>query len=311
MSPQAERSKQKAVGFGRERTSSQDTFAARAGEQCRVPLLSGQPAADGPASALAQCGAAAPSAETARYLKVLIVDDEPPARQRLRDLLSDAAADCPNRVVGEAANGLEAIEQVAAHQPEVVLMDIQMPGINGLEAARHLLSLPNRPAVVFITAHDEFALQAFEVRALDYLMKPVRLTRLIEALGRVRPLRREDVDALSPRRHFCCTERGRVWLVPVEDVLYLRAELKYVTARTRQREYLLNESLVHLEEEFPGAYLRIHRNCLVARRHLAGFERVGEGEEQRWVAVLKDWPERLPVSRRQQHVIRELRNPQH
>jgi two-component system response regulator AlgR len=114
--------------------------------------------------------------------------------------------------------------------------------------------------------------------------------------------------AMAPRRrHFCCMERGKVWLVPVEDVLYLRAELKYVTARTREREYLLNESLVHLEEEFPGEYLRIHRNCLVARGHLTGFERVEAGEEVRWVAVLQDWPERLPVSRRQQHIIREFR----
>jgi two-component system response regulator AlgR len=251
--------------------------------------------------------AAAPPAVVANALKVLIVDDEPPARQRLRDLLSDAAADCPTCVVGEAANGLEAIAQVLARRPDVVLMDIQMPGIDGLEAARHLLGMPCRPAVVFITAHDDFALQAFEVRALDYLMKPVRLARLTEALARARPLRGEDVEGLSPRRHFCCTERGRVTLVPVEDVLYLRAELKYVTACTRQRTYLLNESLVRLEEEFLGAYLRIHRNCLVARRHLAGFERSGEGEEQRWVAVLQDWPERLPVSRRQLHVIREFR----
>lgn len=259
------------------------------------------------ASTLAQGNVVVPAAAATKPLRVLIVDDEPPARQRLRDLLSDAAAQCPNRVVGEAANGLEAIEQVVASQPDVVLMDIQMPGINGLEAARHLLGMPSPPAVVFTTAHDEFALQAFEVHALDYLMKPVRLARLTEALVRIRPLRTEDAEALSPRRHFCCTERGRVWLVPVEDVLYLRAELKYVTARTRQRDYLLNESLVHLEEEFPGTYLRIHRNCLVARRHLAGFERVGDGEEQRWLAVLQDWPERLPVSRRQQQIIREYR----
>lgn len=242
-----------------------------------------------------------------RMIKVLVVDDEHPARQRLADLLADASACCPNRVVGEAANGLEAIERVLATQPDVVLMDIQMPGIDGLEAARHLLALPQPPAVVFVTAHDEFALQAFEVRALDYLLKPVRLERLIEALRRHRPLRPEDAEALSPRRHFCATERGRVWLVPVTDVLYLRAELKYVTARTREREYLLNESLVHVEQEFPGRFLRIHRNCLVARHNLAGFERVGVGEKQRWVAVLKDWPERLPVSRRLQHAIRAFK----
>ncbi len=260
-----------------------------------------------PSSGGPKAGVMGPGADTTSPLTILIADDEPPARQRLRDLLADAALECPNRVVGEAASGFDAIEQVAGSQPDVVLMDIQMPGMTGLEAARHLLSLPKPPAVVFVTAHDEFALQAFEVRALDYLLKPVRLNRLIEALGRVRPLRAEDAPALAPRRHFCCSERGRVWLVPVEDVLYLRAELKYVTACTRQREYLLDESLVHLEEEFPEAFLRIHRNCLVARRHLAGFERVGEGEDPRWVAVLKDWPERLPVSRRQQHVIREFR----
>lgn len=240
----------------------------------------------------------------AGLLKVLVVDDEPLARQRLRDLLADAAAECPNQVVGEAADGLGAIQQAVSSQPDVVLMDIQMPGMNGLEAAWHLLGTPHPPAVVFVTAYDDFALKAFEVRALDYLMKPVRLARLIEALGRVRRLRPEDVEGLAPRRHLCCIERGRVWLVPVEEVLYLRAELKYVTARTRQKAYLLDESLVQLEKEFPEVYLRIHRNFLVARRHLAGFERVGSGEEQHWVAVLHDWPERLPVSRRQQHIIR-------
>ncbi len=237
-------------------------------------------------------------------LRVLIVDDEAPARARLRDLLAEAA--CPNRVVGEAANGFEALERVLASQPDLVLLDVQMPGIDGLETARHLQTLPGPPAVVFVTAHDAFALKAFEVRALDYVLKPVRLARLEEALVRVRALGRHEAGRL-PRRHFCCTERGRVLLVPVEDVLYLRAESKYVTARTRAREYLLDESLVHLEEEFPGEYLRIHRSCLVARRHLAGFERVGEGEEHHWVAVLRDWPERLPVSRRQQHVVRQYR----
>lgn len=241
-------------------------------------------------------------------LEVLIADDEAPARQRLRDLLAEMAGELPNRVVGEAANGREMLERVAAGRPDVVLLDIQMPGMNGLEAARHLLALDPCPAVIFITAFDEYAVQAFEVRALDYLLKPVRAPRLADALQRVRPLAAADATALAPRRrHFCCVERGKVWLVPVEDVLYLRAELKYVTARTREREYLLNESLVHLEEEFPGAYLRIHRNCLVARSHLTGFERVEAGDEPRWVAVLQDWPERLPVSRRQQHVIRDFR----
>ncbi len=241
-------------------------------------------------------------------LKILLADDEAPARRRLTDLLDDCAAELPNHIVGEAANGMQALDLAARLQPDVVLMDIQMPGMDGLEAARHLQTLDTPPAVIFVTAHDEYALHAFEVRALDYLLKPIRVARLVEALGRVRVLSPEDAAALAPhRRHFCCVERGKVWLVPVQEVLYLRAELKYVTARTREREYLLDESLVRLEEEFQDEFLRIHRNCLIARHHLAGFERCGENEEANWVALLQDWPERLPVSRRQQHLIREYR----
>lgn len=241
-------------------------------------------------------------------LRIVIADDEAPARQRLADLLRECAAELPNEVVATAGNGLEVLEAASRTQPDVLLLDIQMPGMTGLEAARHLQAMDPSPAVVFVTAYDEYAVRAFEVRALDYLLKPVRARRLVEALQRVRPLSAEDAAALAPRRrHFCCNERGRLWLVAVEEVLYLRAELKYVTARTREREYLLNESLVRIEEEFPDAYVRIHRNCLVARRHLAGFEHTGTGEEARWMAVLHDWEERLAVSRRQQHVIREFK----
>jgi two-component system, LytTR family, response regulator AlgR len=150
-------------------------------------------------------------------------------------------------------------------------------------------------------------LQAFELRAVDYLLKPVRLARLREALARIKPLTPEDAAALAPRRtHFSLLERGRIWRVPVAEVLYLRAELRYVTARTRDREYLLDESLVKLEEEFGGAFLRIHRNCLVARAHLEGFQRLVDEGDGHWLALLKDWPERLPVSRRQMHVVREF-----
>jgi two-component system, LytTR family, response regulator AlgR len=243
-----------------------------------------------------------------RPMRVLIADDETPARQRLVDLLHECTSECQIEVVGEAANGLQVLGQAVRSHPDVVLLDIQMPGLDGLETARHLLALDPVPAVVFVTAYDEFALRAFEVRALDYLLKPVRKARLAEALARIRPLTADDAAALAPqRRHFCCTERGRVWLVPVADVLYLRADLKYVAARTQEREYLLDESLVRLEEEFPDTFLRIHRNCLVARAQLAGFEQVRPGEEAQWAAVLKDWPERLPVSRRQQHLVKDFR----
>jgi two-component system, LytTR family, response regulator AlgR len=241
----------------------------------------------------------------ATRIRAILVDDEILARERLADLLRDLAEDFTVEVVAQAGDGLAAIETAAAHPADVVLLDIQMPGMNGLEAARHIAALPNPPAIIFVTAFDEHALQAFELRAVDYLLKPVRLARLREALARIKPLTPEDAAVLAPRRtHFSLLERGRIWRVPVAEVLYLRAELRYVTARTRDREYLLDESLVKLEEEFGGAFLRIHRNCLVARDHLQGFQRLVDEGDGHWLALLKDWPERLPVSRRQMHVVR-------
>lgn len=243
----------------------------------------------------------------ATRIKAILVDDEVLARERLADLLRDLADEVSVEVVAQAGDGLTAIETAAAHPADVMLLDIQMPGMNGLEAARHIAALANPPAIIFVTAFDEHALRAFELRAVDYLLKPVRLARLREALARIKPLAPEDAAALAPRRtHFSLLERGRIWRVPVAEVLYLRAELRYVTARTRDREYLLDESLVKLEEEFAGAFLRIHRNCLVARAHLQGFQRLVDEGDGRWLALLKDWPERLPVSRRQMHVVREF-----
>jgi len=240
-------------------------------------------------------------------LKVILADDEALARARLADLLTDLAEDFAVEVVAHAGNGEIALERAADTPADVILLDIQMPGMTGLEAARHIAHLPHPPAIIFVTAFDEYALQAFELRAVDYLLKPVRLARLREALSRIKPLALEDAEALAPHRtHFSLLERGRIWRVPVADVLYLRAELRYVTARTREREYLLDESLIKLEEEFGDDFLRIHRNCLVARRHLAGFHRQCDEGEGHWLAVLKDWPERLPVSRRQMHVVREF-----
>ncbi len=240
-------------------------------------------------------------------LKVILADDEALARARLADLLADLAGELNVEVVAQAGNGEIALERAADTPADVILLDIQMPGMTGLEAARHIARLPQPPAIVFVTAFDEHAVQAFELRAVDYLLKPVRLARLREALARIKPLALADAEALAPRRtHFSLLERGRIWRVPVADVLYLRAELRYVTARTREREYLLDESLVKLEEEFGDDFLRIHRNCLIARRHLAGFQRQADAGEGHWLAVLKDSSERLPVSRRQMHVVREF-----
>jgi len=243
----------------------------------------------------------------AKPLKVILADDEALARARLADLLMDLAEEFSVEIVAQAGNGVLALERAADTPADVILLDIQMPGMNGLEAARHIAGLPHPPAIIFVTAFDEHALQAFELRAVDYLLKPVRLARLREALSRIRPLAVDDAAALAPRRtHFSLLERGRIWRVPVAEVLYLRAELRYVTARTREREYLLDESLVKLEEEFGDDFLRIHRNCLVARAHLEGFQRVADDGEGRWLALLKDWSEKLPVSRRQMHVVREF-----
>jgi two-component system response regulator AlgR len=240
-------------------------------------------------------------------LKVILVDDEALARARLADLLTDLADNFAVEVVAQASNGEAALERAADTPADVILLDIQMPGMNGLEAARYISRMPQAPAIIFVTAFDEHALRAFELRAVDYLLKPVRLARLREALSRIKPLNVETADALAPRRtHFSLLERGRIWRVPVADVLYLRAELRYVTARTREREYLLDESLTKLEEEFGQEFMRIHRNCLVARKHLAGFQRIADEGEGHWQALLKDWPERLPVSRRQMHVMRDF-----
>lgn len=249
---------------------------------------------------------------TDQALRIAIVDDEAPARNRLRDLLEDCAAKMEVEVVGEAATGREALELLQSKEADVVLLDIRMPEMDGLELARHLQKLPDPPKIIFTTAYDAYAIKAFEVRAVDYLLKPIRLGRLYDALSRARaitPLRLDVLRELGPRArtHLSVHERGRIHLIAVGDIVYLRAELKYVTLRTRAREYLLEEALTRLEQEFSDRFVRVHRNCLVAKAHVAGFEKApDEGGEPRWMVLLKGLDEKLPVSRRQQHVVREL-----
>jgi len=250
-------------------------------------------------------------------LRILIVDDELPARNRMRELLEDCRGEVPNVMVGEAANGLAALDAVATEKPDVVLVDIHMPGMSGIELAGHLQVLDSPPAVVFVTAHDQYAVDAFEVNAIDYLLKPVRAARLVVALKKIgsgggRPGR--DVLAKlddQPRRHFSVAERGKVQLVPVNDVLYLKADLKYVVVKTSEREYLIEESLSRMEEEFGDVFMRIHRSCLVARRMIRGFERITSGADQTgegegWAVVLEGSPEKLAVSRRQWPQVKAL-----
>ncbi|MCK9259552.1 MAG: LytTR family DNA-binding domain-containing protein [Azoarcus sp.] len=247
---------------------------------------------------------------TALPLRVLIVDDEAPARNRLRDVLGDIAETHPARIVGMASNGVEALRLLETSEVDVVLADIRMPAMDGVELARHLARRENPPAVIFTTAFDEYAVQAFDVAAVDYLLKPVRAGRLAKALEKLkRILPADDVlVTLAPgeRQHFSVTERGRILLLPVTDVRYLKAEQKYVTACTQDRDYLLDETLMQIEQEFPERFLRIHRSCLVARTAIAGVERVGEGDgEGRWDVLLRDSDEHLPVSRRQWPVLRQ------
>jgi two-component system response regulator AlgR len=258
---------------------------------------------------------------------ILIVDDEPVARSRLRELLADLAPDFPHRIVGEAPNAPEALSQIEVTQPQIVLLDIQMPGMTGIELARHISaraqsgeSTRQMPLIIFVTAYDEFAVDAFEVRAIDYLLKPVRSERLEQALRRAMTRlpgeHAQEIDQLARatntrRRHLSVHERGRVILVPLDQVVYLKAELKYITVRTKEREYLIEESLTALEEEFADRFVRIHRNALVARPSIAGFERVqpqgdAEGGDPYWQVVLRDVTERLPVSRRQWSIVKNL-----
>jgi two-component system response regulator AlgR len=246
-------------------------------------------------------------------LNIVIADDEAPARNRLRDLLGDIDN---THVLAEAKNGRELLELINRIQNEttsvdIVLLDIRMPEMDGIEAAQHLQKLPKPPAIIFTTAYDNYAIQAFDMSAVDYLLKPIRLERLQTALQKARaliPSQLEALTTLSPKRsHLSINERGRILLVPISDVIYLRAELKYITVRTAEREYLIEESLSHLEQEFSNLFTRLHRNCLAANAYILGYEKRNHDEhaEKQWVALLKHVPETITVSRRQQHLIRQ------
>jgi len=246
-------------------------------------------------------------------LRIFIADDEAPARARLRELLADVRAEIACTVVGEAGNGLEVIDRLPRSAAQVLLLDIQMPGMSGIEVARHLAVLEHAPAVIFVTAHDRHAVAAFELNALDYLMKPVRAERLAAALKKAHaagPAPRERLEraAGAAREFFSVAERSRIVLVPATEVIYLKAELKYVTLRTKAGEHLIEEPLVAIEREFGARFVRVHRNCLVARGAIRGFERAaGDGEEEpHWDVLLEGIEERLPVSRRQWPVVKGI-----
>ncbi len=245
----------------------------------------------------------------AEPLKILIVDDEPLARARLRELLTDISVQFTSEVAGEAGNGIAALEFLRDQPVDVVLADIRMPGMDGIEMAGHLGAMEKPPAVIFTTAYDNYAVQAFDLNAVDYLLKPVRAQRLLTALQKAATTVHHDPALLagigqqirgSGRTHLSCHERGRLLLVPVAEVLYFKADLKYVTARTVDREYLLDEALTHLESEYADRFMRLHRAVLVAKSALAGFEKAaGDDAEAYGWALLRGVTDKLPVSRRQ------------
>ncbi len=235
-------------------------------------------------------------------MRVLIVDDEQPARARLTRLVAEIGFD----PVGEADNGEEAIAMARKLRPDAVLLDIRMPGMDGLEAARRLAELEPAPAVIFTTAYGEHALEAFDAQAVAYLLKPVRAERLTEALRRARRPTAAQIQTLQGnegREYLSGGRAGHVERIPAAEVLYFRAEDKYVTAYHPGGELLLEESLKQLEEEFGERFVRIHRNALVARTALAGLEKEGEGAVR---ARLHGCDDRLEVSRRHLPSVRRL-----
>mgnify|MGYP003946534111 CR=1 FL=1 len=233
--------------------------------------------------------------------QLLIVDDEPLARSRLRTLL----ASCTGvEVGGEAGNVAQAMEQLRRRFFDAILLDVQMPGTDGVNLAQALRESARRPAIIFVTAHPQHAVAAFELEAVDYLTKPVRLERLQAALEKLE--RHLKAHAPAEPEVLLIQDRGRTERVPLPEVLYLKAELKYVTVRTAARSYILDASLAELEDRHAGLFLRVHRNALVARQAIRALEKHYDPEEgEGWAVRLNGIDELLAVSRRQLSAVRE------
>lgn len=232
-------------------------------------------------------------------MRVLIVDDEAPARARLRRMLQELP-EC--EVVGEADNGCDALRACVDHSPTVVLLDIRMPDMDGIEAARHIAELDDGPAVVFTTAYDHYAIDAFDAHAVGYLLKPVRRERLERALAFASRLGRAELASISreaerttPRTNVCVRRGSDLRLIPVDEIVFFQADQKYVTVRHAGGEDLLDEPLKDLVEEFASRFIRIHRSTLIALSYLERMDRNDDGQYEVWLRGV-DAP--LQVSRR-------------
>lgn len=245
-------------------------------------------------------------------MSIVVCDDEPLARERLIRMVKAAG----HEVVGEAANGVEALDQVRLHRPDVVLLDIRMPEMNGIECAQALQQLELAPAVIFVTAFDQHAIDAFNTQAIGYLLKPISQKQLETALNSASKLNSAQLKSLQaqadtdnnsgqarPARHNIAarTHRG-VELIPIEQVYYFLADQKYVTVRHSGGQVLIDETLKDLETEFGDLFIRIHRNALMAVSHLDGIEFIGTGQYQ---VRCRGIDERLAVSRRHLPQLRE------
>jgi two-component system response regulator AlgR len=245
-------------------------------------------------------------------LRVLLVDDEPLARLRMRTLLGEVTKPLVE-VVGEAGDGAQALQWLQAHECDLVLLDIRMPGLDGKQLAAQLRGRARAPAVVFVTAHAEHALAAFELEAVDYLTKPVRRERLQDSLQRVAlRLQSRPMHAADTQDVLVISDRGRVLRLPLDEVLYLKAELKYVTLRTANRSYVIDDALSDLEQRLGDRFIRIHRNALVARGAVRALQRrvvpgseEESGAEAGWAVQVAPIGEWLAVSRRQVNAVRE------
>ncbi len=240
-------------------------------------------------------------------MRVLIVDDEPPARARLRELLNRLS---DYESCGEASTGAEALRLAQRLNPDIVLLDIQMPGLNGLETARQLAEMEQPPAVVFTTAYGDHALEAFDADAIAYLLKPVRLERLEQALVRAGRINRAQLSRLAAdqpadgsRSHIRARIGQRLELIPLAEVFYFQADQKYVTVRHRHGQALIEEALKTLEQELGARVVRVHRNALAVAIHITGLEKAADGNVS---LVFHDIPDRLEVSRRHLPAIRQF-----